>query len=155
MHSYFLTDVLQPEERRYDTKRSASCADPLSTCGMQRVERQKEGQVKACEVTRSTLPLSLSVFPSLASNRSIGPLLTEIVQVKENQSFVTETESNWGKSRQRGGKCMTLQKGFAPLQFNLQLVLDKSVSSLAVGRGGWGFGGHNKLTPYFSALLNH
>lgn len=32
-------------------------------------------------------------------------------------------------------------KGVAPLKLNLQLVSDKSVSSVAVGRAGWAFGG--------------
>lgn len=46
-------------------------------------------------------------------------------------------------------------KGVLPLKLNLQLDSDKSVSSVAVGRCGWAFGGHYKLRPDFSRLPDH
>lgn len=87
----------------------------------------------------------------------MGPLLTEIIQGREKGRFVTalgESREEQAKAKNRG-KVHDSAKGVAPLKLNLQLVSDKSVSSVAVGRGGWAFGGHYKLTPYFSGLLNH
>lgn len=66
-----------------------------------------------------------------------------------------------GKSRderrkaEKGEKVHDSAKGVAPLKLHLQLDSNKSVSSVAVGRGGCAFGGHYKLTSYFSGPLNH
>lgn len=87
----------------------------------------------------------------------MGPLLTEIIQGREKDRFVTAMgKSREGRAKaENRGKVHDSAKGVAPLKLNLQLVSDKSVSSVAVGRGGWAFGGHYKLTPYFLGLLNH
>lgn len=88
----------------------------------------------------------------------MGPLLTEIIQGGKKDCFVTalgkKSREQRGKAEKKG-QVHDSAKGVAPLKSNLQLVSDKSVSSVAVGRGGWAFGGHYKLTPYFSGLLNH
>lgn len=44
-----------------------------------------------------------------------------------------------GKKSKEGWKVHDSAKGVALLKLNLQLVSDKSVSSGAVGRGGWAF----------------
>lgn len=46
-----------------------------------------------------------------------------------------------GERRDGEGKVHDSAKGVAPLKLNLQLVSDKSVSSVAVVRAGWTFGG--------------
>lgn len=100
-------------------------------------------------------PCHYLYFPAWP-DRSMGPLLTEIIQGREKDCFVTAFgKAERSRGKQRRGKVHDSAKGVAPLKLNLQLVSDKSVSSVAVGRGGWAFGGHYKLTPYFSGLLNH
>lgn len=59
-----------------------------------------------------------------------------------------------GESKE-GEKVHNSAKGVVPLKLNLQLDSDKSVISVAVGRRGWAFGGHYKLRPDFSGLLDH
>lgn len=56
-------------------------------------------------------------------------------------------EAGRNGAEQRGRKVHDSAKGVTPLKLNLQLVSDKSLSSVGIGRGVWTFGGHYKLTP--------
>lgn len=105
------------------------------------------GEVEAYEVTRSTLPLSLDVFPAWP-HRCVAPFLTEVIQGRGKDYSVTAA----GKA-EKGEKVHDSAKGVAPLKLNIQLYSDKSVSCGRRCREV--VGGHYKLTPYFSGLLNH
>ena len=63
----------------------------------------------------------------------MGPLLTEIIQGREKDCFVTalgKAARTGGKAEKWGGKVHDSAKGVAPLKLNLQQVSDKSVSSV-------------------------